>query len=206
MERPRVIDDGDPYMVTATLTEPIVDADRAPIMIDSLVAWSVAQRMGRGDVARDTEPEDLALPFARWQQGDLWGWCASRAAYTVTRHTAGQIRRKPATGAMARYTTVGRHHLALGPHKARDTTVEASWVDRLTWSCLVTDRDLLASLLADVTHVGRSRAIGYGRIGTWTIEPATNTDGWMNRHLPGDGPMQRVRPPYWHSLGRVACS
>lgn len=205
MERPRVIDDANPITVTASLIEPIVDADRAPILLDSILAWAESQRRGLGQLSASQEPVDLMLPLARWQVGDMWGWCASRATYTVTRHTAGQIRRKPATGAMARYTTVGKHHLALGPHKARDTTVEASWVDRLTWRCLATDRPALETLLMSVTHIGRSRNIGYGRVDRWVVEPSTDTDGWADRPLPGDGPARRIRPPYWHPAGRVPC-
>lgn len=200
-------DTATPVAVTATLAEPIVDIDRADLMLDSILTWAVTQRAGLTHLPAGQPPDDFPLPLARWQTLDVWGWCTSRGRYNVTRHTAGQIRRKPAAGPMTRFTRDNKLHLSLGAYKARDTAVEAAWVDRVTWQALATDRGHLESLLADIAALGRLKGHGFGRIGSWRVEPSTDPDGWLDRPLPAvDGPRRRVRPPYWHPSERVPCS
>ncbi|WP_207781875.1 hypothetical protein [Phytoactinopolyspora limicola] len=199
---------GEPVVVTARLTEPIVDAERHPIMLDGPLAWAAAQLgMAPGPLTPEHAP-DMPLPLARWEDGDgVWGWCVSAAIYTPTRHTAVQLRRKPATAAMARYAPDRRHHLALGPHKARDTTLPAVWARYLVWHALTTDINQLADLLKPVTHIGKAHAAGYGRVTTWTVMPADAPDAWMARPLPDRaGILQGVRAPYWHPTRRHPCT
>ena len=203
------LEDGVAVVVTATFTEPLVDAERHPIMLDGPLAWAHAVNH-QGDLPELT-PEhaaDMPLPLARWENEDgVWGWCVSAATFDVTRQAAVQLRRKPATAAMARFAPDRRHHLALGPHKARDSTLPAMWVGSMTWHALTTDRDRLMALLEDVTHVGKAHAVGHGRIARWCVEETTDTDAWRNRPLPDPaGAPQGVRAPYWHPTRRHPCS
>lgn len=200
-----------PVVITAYPDEPLIDIDRHPVMLDGPLSWAAAMRMHhRGEpcppLTREHVP-DLELPLARWHIEPTWGWCCSAATYETAARTATQLRRKPATAPMARYTTEKRHHLALGPHKARDTTVPATWARSLTWHANTTNQPLLEELLNLITHIGRNHAAGYGRIARWEVHPGTDENAWRNRPLPDpQGKPQGVRAPYHHPTRRFPCS
>lgn len=195
-----------PVRITAHLDSLSVGLTETPMMLDGPLSWVWWQLQGSGRIAPGQAPGDAALPLARWVEAGTWGWCVSRAHPQVEAHTAIELRRKPATDAMARYTTDKRFHPGLGPHKARDVTVAAAWVPRVWWDADTTDVDALHALLVDVTHLGAHAAVGYGRVSGWSIEAGVR-DGWRDRPMPTEGgQLQRVRPPYWHHGDRVECA
>lgn len=192
--------------VTAHLDRPSVGLIERPFLLDGPVAWAVAELAKRDGIAlppatREHVP-DLDLPFERWEQAGTWGWKVSRGRPAVEAYTAVEIRRKPATAEMARFTTEKKHHLGLGPHKARDTTVAAAWVTRIEWDAETTDETRLADLLSTVTHLGGHAAIGYGHVTKWQIEPGT-PGAWADRPMPDTDPHEAVRAPYWHHSRRL---
>lgn len=187
-----------PVVVKAKVDSPIVEATRAPIMLDSLLAYSRALAGDLPPLRRDTEPR-VPLPLDTWENDDTWGWKASQATYTVAGYTGVQVRRKPAVDAMARYGNFRKHHLGLGPHKARDTLLEAAWVHELAWCAVTTSVDELTVLLTRINGIGKHATIGYGHVSEWEIHPSDNADGWQDR---GHSPGRRTRPPYWHPVGR----
>lgn len=189
-----------PLRVAATITSPVVEATRHPIMLDSLLTFARAMDGDLDPLRLDTEP-DIPLPLDRWEDGDQWGWKASQARYEVAGYTSAQVRRKPNTEAMAIYGTFAKHHLALGPHKARDTLAEAAWIHRMEWDVIATSPDALMELLLRIGGVGKHVAIGYGHVSRWEVTPSSNDEGWRDR---GWKSGNRHRPPYWHPLGRVA--
>lgn len=189
-----------PLTVVARLDSPVVEAGRRPLMLDSMLAWA---RALDGDIPPLT-PEyapDVPLPLATWDEDGQWGWRCSQGAYASQGWTTAQTRRKPATDAMARYARDRKHHLGLGPHKARDTAYEATWIHQITWSLDVTDRAELDRLLARITGIGKLAAHGYGHVTSWDITPGT-PGAWRDRPMPSTHPGQRTRPPYWHPTGR----
>lgn len=192
--------------VTASLDQPIIGLIDNPgrLPLDGPLAWAAAVAGGLPPITPDHAP-DVDLPLARWEEAGAWGWCASSARYEVERWISVDLRRRPATAAMARYTTVGKHHLGLGPHKARNVIYEAAWVRTIRWDVDCTDRERLASLLDRITHLGSHTAIGYGHVAAWTIEPAVGPDGWRKRPMPTPGATVAVRPPYWHPSRRITC-
>lgn len=201
--------DGHPYVIVAHLDRALsVGLVERPMMLDGPLVWAAAMvqtAAGRrpAPITREHAP-DLELPLARWTCGTVWGWCTSQATLDVAAYTALEVRRKPATQAMARYTTSANHHAALGPHKARDSTVATTWVRSATWSALVTDPDELATLLAQITHLGARRGLGHGHVTRWTITPGGPATGWQHRPLPGPGaPPRAYRPPYHHPTRQV---
>lgn len=197
-----------PLVVTATLDTPSVGLIERPVMLDGPLAWAAAMAARAGGhpidpITPDRAP-DLALPLARWEQAGTWGWCTSQASLDVTAYTATEIRRRPATGPMTRYTGERKHHTGLGPYKARDVTVAAAWVRSATWHVRATRRDALEDLLALITHLGKHSNIGHGHVAAWHVEPDPVPDAWRDRPLPVIGaPRQAYRPPYHHPTRQI---
>lgn len=191
----------EPVKVVAHLNSQLIEPERYPIMLDGILAWARALEGDLEPLRRDIEPV-IPLPLDTWGDPDgVWGWKASRAQLSEPFYTTVEVRRKPATDAMARYGSFRKHHLGLGPHKARDLKVEAAWVHTLSFDAVTTNVDRLIDLLTRVTAIGKHRAIGYGHVREWQVLPSDNPEGWRAR---GWQMGYRHRPPYWHPLGRAA--
>ena len=193
-----------PVVVAAHLSTPTIGVDRWPMMLDAPLAWAWAERAKAAGTPlpplTDRFAADFPLPLDRWEQSGTWGWCASQAVWNIRQYVAAQVRRKPATAAMARYGTDRKHHAGLGPTKARDTTLDAVLADRAVWHAVTTDPDELADLLAHVTNLGARHRNDFGHVTRWTITPTTDRDGWRDRPMPPDHP---ARAPYWHPTRRT---
>lgn len=188
--------------ITARLGSPVIELDRRPLMLDGPLAWATAQLDGW--TALLSEIPDLELPLERWDEGDTWGWCVSRAEYEAVVYTSVDVRRKPDLTAFARYTTDRKFHAALGPHKARDVTFAATWVRTLTWQAEVIDQGRLQALLDVITGIGKLAAHGYGRVLTWELTPGREM-GWRERPMPSThGTGRSYRAPYHRPERQVA--
>lgn len=216
-----------PVRVAARLAEPVVGLAEQPAPLDGPVSWGVyLAAVDAGVPLPPLTPEwavDFALPLATWARpvpdgeqpdprlltadGRVWGWACSRALYDVDAHTAVDVRRKPATAQMARYTGERKHHSGLGPHKARSVALPAVVAREVHWWTLA-DPDRLRQLLDRVTHLGRNTRHGHGRILTWTItEDEQARTGWQQRPTPATGGRpDSVRAPYWHPTRRLPCT
>lgn len=216
-----------PVRVTARLAEPVAALDTNPLALDGPAAWGAFQAyqetrgtrtlppMGRGQAV------DFTLPLATWTHpapegahplalngaGLAWGWACSRGVYAPLTHTKIEVRRKPETNPMARYSSDRRHHIATGPLKARDTPVPATLVREVEWWALA-DPDALRVLLARVTHLGRHTRHGHGRVLEWRVEAdETAWVRWGDRPFPHPaGTPGAIRAPYHHHTRRMPCS
>lgn len=194
-----------PLTVTALVDGPTSGLTQRPVILDGPLAWAAA--MTTPDIPPITHEHapDMDLPLARWDECGTWGWCASQATLDIRHHGATELRRKPHTAAMSRYTGERKHHLGLGPHKARDTVLPVEWVHIATWHVLATDQARLEALLTHITHLGSHRAIGLGEVQSWTLAPDPNPQAWRDRPMPTPGaPAQAYRAPYWHPSRRYA--
>lgn len=197
----------DALVVEATLDTPTVGVVEKDFMLDGPLSWAAAMAAhARGEqiepITNDFAP-DFDLPLQKWHEGGTWGWCTSRGIYEPASYTTIEIRRRPATGEMSRFTVERSHHAALGPYKARDTTVPAAWIREIKWYVLCTDRDALTELLGTVTHLGRHAAIGLGHVTSWRVTPCGNRDAWRERPMPGGAQPRAFRAPYWHATRKV---
>lgn len=196
-----------PVRITARLDAQSVGLDRGELILDGPLSWAWFQRRGSARLAPGQPVLDADLPLARWHEGGAWGWCVSRCIPAVAALAALEIRRKPNMTANATYTKERRFHPGLGPHKARDVIKAAAWVTSCTWHAVTTSVDDLHDLLMDVTHLGAHAAAGLGHVADWSIVPHDDPQAWRNRPMPDEaGAMQRTRPPYWHTEGRVPCA
>ncbi len=214
-----------PVRVTAYLAEPVVGLAEHAGMLDGPLSY--AAFLAARDAGDPVEPitdvwaPDFALPLAVWTRpctrqdphpgllaadAQAWGWACSRALYDPDGYGAAQIRRRPALGPMARYTTDAQHHAGLGPYKARDSVHPALAVRQVSWLALGDPAALLA-LLGRVTHLGRAVRHGHGRVLRWEVERDEDARaGWAHRPLPHPGgALDAIRAPYWHASRRMPC-
>lgn len=152
---------------------------------------------------------DFPLPLSRHDETDPWVWCTSQAHFDPAALVTVNVRRKPATQAMARYSDASKHHVGLGPYKARDMILPGMATPTVHWDILCTDTDELQDLLSYITHLGPRRRNGFGHITSWTIDTIPDPHAWTDRPMPHtDGTrIEQVRAPYWHHTRRapVAC-
>lgn len=215
-----------PVRVTARLADPIVGWAEQPAALDGPVSWGAyLAAVEAGVQLPPIGPEwavDFALPIATWTRpipagaapdprllaadGTVWGWACSRAQYAADAHTSVDIRRKPPAREMAQFTQEKKHHLGLGPFKARSVALPAVDVREVHWYALARPTEL-QPLLARVTHLGRHTRHGHGRVLDWDVtEDQGAVEGWAERSFPvAGGRPDAVRAPYWHASRRLPC-
>jgi len=223
--------------ITAKLAEPIIDYGD-PIAIDGILAYAawriirhVPPSMGRYHLPPEAAPwvADFRLPLRKtmvepdlpsWcnrrlltPTGELWWWSASMAIIEPVRQSKHEIRKRPDTGRMARLTKSPSINIGAGAVKAYDLAFPTVLVDQITWY-VVGQLDAIRFMLADVTHIGKKRHHGLGRVLSWSVDPhhedrtLIDADGNAARHLPAclvgeEGESLGLRPPYWHPSRRV---
>lgn len=216
----------EPVRVRAHMAEPVVSLAEHPGALDGPAQYGAyTAALAAGVVLPPLTRAwalDFTMPVATWTAApsrdgidprlldasgrQVWGWACSRALYDPDVDTVVQVRRKPATGQIARYTRDRRFHAGLGPHKARDTVYPAVFTREITWFALADPAGLLA-LLERVGALGGSKAHGHGRVLRWSVEHDPDAaHRWRERHFPDpDGEPEAIRAPYWHPSRRMPC-
>ncbi|MDK8242557.1 hypothetical protein [Corynebacterium coyleae] len=192
--------------ITAYLDTPVIGEVG---MLDGPLSWAAWQQaVADGQEfppMSDDYCHDFELGLHTWQRGDHWGWCTSRPYTDPVHHTAVEIRRRPPTGPMAIYTQAKEHHHGLGPLKARNVTLAATWHPTIYWHAEIVDETRVQQLLSHITHLGARHRNGHGHITRWGIT-AGPKDGWQDRPMPNpNGRPMRTRAPYWHPTERTPC-
>lgn len=215
------------YTVTAHMAEPIVNWSPS-MMLDGPLSYGAFRRHQRpnrktGNLPRLTDgyAYDFPLPLGTWDcdpvggehptllnhDGRLWGWRTSAVITEDAVATSGvDVRRRPATNQMIRWSQAKRHDIGAGPLKARNVRLPAAFAHRLSWNIQSDSPDAVMRLLSYVTHLGRLKGHGHGRIITWTIADGPE-NGWLERPMPyAGGQRMGVRAPHWHPTRQVPCS
>lgn len=191
----------------------------APLALDALLAAQVAMRDGILPAQTEAELVPIEIPVKRSECGRYH--LATVGLYDVeSRRLAHVYRRFPVEHAQAMGRDIGRVLITAGPAKSYRIPVEELTLvdDRMTWFA-VGDRAEIEALLTGVTHLGKKRSVGAGRVSKWTVEPCVwpglVADGLPLRALPietsGIDPdrarlaMARLTYPYWAWADRVEC-
>lgn len=202
-----------PLHITATLAGPI-GLPYQPIALDGLLGAALCLRDGIDPAATAAECAILPIPLAVEMNGRYY--LASAAVGIVERRGLGYTHRRfPIEQAQLRGHGIRSLSITAGPAKSYRIPREESHVidDRLEWWA-VGDDDAVRELLGWITHLGRKRAVGLGRVQRWTVEPCepwgdgfpTVRDGVPLRTLPADHPLVDtdwprewgvLAPPYW---------
>jgi hypothetical protein len=191
-----------------------------PLALDGLLAAVVAQRRGLVPprVASDCEP--VEIPIRRETGGRFH--LASVAVYEPAAHELRYVNRR---APIEEYQAFGvakirRVKITAGEDKSYRIPHEVVHTDRVEWWCSG-DQDAIVDLLVDVSHIGKRRAVGRGRVHRWAVEPCAPWDGFpvvrdgrALRTLPADWP-GLVRPrlgyrvlsfPYWDHAAEQMCA
>lgn len=224
--------------VVARMAEPIIDYGE-PIAIDGLLAyaaWRIIRRvppsLGRYHLPPESAPwvPDFRLPLRKataavelpeWcnrrllsPSGELWWWSASMASPVPIRQAKHEVRKRPDTGRMSRMTESPSINIGAGAIKAYDLAFPTVLVERIEWHC-VGQQEAIELLLREITHIGKKRHHGLGRVLSWSVAEierdytVMGPDGMSARHLPAavvgvdEGESLGIRPPYWHPSRRV---
>ena len=215
----------EPLQIVATL-DGGVSFDR-PIMLDALLGYALILQSGRDPALTEADLIDLgALGLDRCVAKSACGrvYLTSAGAVSVEERELRYVHRRfPADVAQ---TPLGREmrrvNLSAGPAKSYRIPYERMHLrgDVMTWWCLG-DADAIRPLLASITHLGRRRAVGNGRVVGWEVEPSETWDGFPCvvggqplRNLPVDWPgvapgceiaWATLAPPYWQRSAEVEC-
>lgn len=202
-----------PLHITATLAGPI-GLPYQPIALDALLGYALTQRDGIDPAATAAECAILPIPLAVSPCGRYY--LASAAVGAVEERGLGHTHRRfPVEQAQLFGRRLGNLKITAGPAKSYRIPREESHLigDRLEWWA-VGDLDAVRELLGWVTHLGKRRAVGLGRVASWRVVPCApwgkgfpvSRDGVPLRTLPANHPgipeswprtLGVLAPPYW---------
>jgi len=211
-----------PLEIVATIGGPVHAPDGLP-MLDGLLAWATALRDGLPLALTASEAQDIDLPLARSPCGRLW-LCSQGSAEVE----AAELRYTNKRPAIEQFQTLAepkmkRVDIGAGANKGYRIPRPVSYLvdDRITWWA-IGDTKEVRSLLDLVTHIGKKRSVGWGRVVEWavdTIEPWKGfpvlRGGLPLRPLPLDWlglvpePSTAYRnlvPPYWRHETEELCA
>lgn len=163
-----------PLVITATLASDIANPTRPPAL-DALVAYAqcvFVERRPPPDPGKPLPDVDISDVIARSACGRYH--LASFALSEVEEWCRGRYinRRFPIAEAQAMGGKIGTLNLTGGAAKSFRIPIETAWLrgDTVTWYA-VGDREKIASRLAWITHLGKRRGVGLGRVARWSVEP-----------------------------------
>lgn len=211
----------DALQITARL-QGAISLPGGPLALDSLLAAAVAIRDNIPPATTPAEIVPIEIPIAREPTGRFHLASFSVCAFEVheRRYTN---RRFPVEEAQAMGApSIRRIDVSAGPSKSYRIPREAGHVedDVLRWFC-IGDAAEIRALLDLISYLGKKRAVGLGRVLSWSVgscEPWDGfpvlRDGQPLRPLPPDWPglapdaeraYRTLTYPYWINTARVLC-
>lgn len=168
-----------------------------PVALDALLAWAVAARDGLPNLEDAYEP--IEIPVAREPQGRFHlASCSEHQIEEYDRHWVN--RRFPVAEAIVLGgPRLRRVDQSAGPQRSYRIPMEVGYLTqgRMTWWCVGGAPEVRA-LLALVSHVGKKRATGHGRVVRWLVEPCEPWEGGFP--VVRDGRPLRPLPIDWRGL------
>lgn len=203
-----------PIRISATLVNGIANPTRA-IALDSLLAHAVATRDDLPPAANASEVLPIEIPLHRSACGRFH--LVSLSEHDgVVEHETRYVNRRPiiAEAQLMASADVKTIQINGGPDKGYRVPMDVGhYAGREVWWWAVGDADAVRDLLRYVTHLGKRRAVGLGKVEAWQVEPCeawgedypVMRDGKPLRALPADWPgcegMRTTRGtltyPYW---------
>lgn len=206
----------EPLQITATMVSPVA-VPLFPVALDGLLAAVICERQGL--IAGVGEFQHIEVPVKRSECGRYH--LASVAHYESRASVHGYVNKR---APVVEYMHLGNDKIksvntGTGRNKAFRIPQPRTLVDCMRWWC-IGDRGKIEPLLALVTHLGKKRSVGHGKVTRWDVERATEwpgfpvlrPDGTPLRNLPMDtpglGPSTAVgwgplSFPYWDQTAAV---
>lgn len=202
-----------PLKITARLAGPVCMPER-PVALDGLVAAAVCVRDGIAPALTAADLVDLEIPVKRSDCGRYY--LASVGEYEPETYALRYLNKR---SPVEQFQTIGSHtikrvDITSGVNKSYRIPLETTYLanDLVTWWC-IGDRAAIEALLPLITHLGKKRSVGLGKVASWAVEP---TDSWPGfpvlragqplRNLPidldgvsddADRAYAVMTPPYW---------
>lgn len=211
---------GEPLQVIAELAGAVA-IPWGPIALDGLLAWATCARLGMA--APVDRIVTVGIPVALEPDGRFH--LASFSIGEVEQYEQRWVNRRfpvPEAQAFA-VASFRRINISAGAQKSYRIPLETCHLqgDQMTWFAQG-DRARVAKLLDVVTHLGKRRGAGHGKVRRWSVAPCEAwpgfpvvRDGAPLRPLPADWPGLRegtdrrhcrLTFPYWLASGRVECT
>lgn len=186
-------------VVTAQLAGQLAMPD-GPIALDGILAAAVAVRDGLPPVVTPVSILPIEIPVEREPGGRFH--LASFAAFEWEAFERRHIHRRfPVAEAQAiAGPKLRRINISTGPAKSYRIPLEVGHLvdDNLTWWCRG-DAVAIRDLLALISHLGKRRAVGLGRVRSWDVRACRP---WPGFPVVRDGLPLRTLPPDWPGLDR----
>lgn len=201
-----------PLRITASL-DPLGAPLAIPdgyVHIDGLLAFAVCIRDQIPPIIDESDILPIEIPVQREPGGRFHLASASLPVDWVCHEKRFTQRRFPVELA-PHMTDMKRVNLSAGAQKNFRIPLDNGRVGALVWY-LLGERQSVTDLLSLITHLGKRRGVGYGKVARWSVEPCETWDGFpvtrdgeALRHLPPDWPglvdpglrMGCVTYPYW---------
>lgn len=183
-----------------------------PIHLDALLAWVLAPlHLGHRHLTRDDEPEAVPLPLLRRRVNGIEVWCASALSPEGPTAEDTQHWRKRFRSGRADLSA-GSPNLTNATYRDWNTPMPLLLARRMVGYGNGNAKEVRKLLRRGLTHLGKKRAYGHGKILDVRVEPWEHDwshvrDGRATRWLPTPGAPRLVRPqpPYWNPHGLVPC-
>ena len=213
------------WKITAWLATPLA-GENAP-MLDALLAWELAQRLGSKHHRKTTratpidEIPDVPIPLAKRTFSGVDVYCVSNPIMpNPLAEWTEYLNKRIDTMTIAPLLSPNEQKsllIASGPFKMRHSPIRVRLVDRVVWFARG-GRVEINKLLKSIYAIGAYRGAGYGRIARWEFEDMGDNNFsifacWQGkpvlmRTIPlGEG-IENVcgyrpfyggfKPPYWH--------
>ncbi len=182
-----------------------------PLHLDALLSWVLAPRVGANKgLGRSDKPDYVPLPLLRRNIGKHWVWAASALFPDGAQEEDLQFWRKRFRQGRADISA-GVPNLKNGMYRDWNTPMPILLTSRLI-AYASGNRKECRRLLRELTHLGKKRAHGYGKIIEITYDQIEEDwsilkDGKAMRWLPDETSdrLVRLRPPYWNTTERIKC-
>lgn len=210
----------EPLRITAVLVRPVLSLSH-PIMLDGVLA---AAKVKRAEIAGHPDPWSVQddLPLARYESpSGQWVWQASAFVpqplsehlplLQTSRHDLARMTQDIDDGLVQ--IRKAKINPAGGMFRTSYEYLRAQWWQQAHADC-IGDRDAIADLLQEITHLGGRRSLGLGEVSEWRVDVIdAGSCRWMRRPMPADSDaaasdisyapaMQTLRPPYWRKTAR----
>lgn len=186
-----------PLVVTARLVGPMA-VPRSGIALDAMLAAAVALRDG---IPPPPPLVRIEIPV-ECEPGGRFHLCSFAHPRFDCYESRYVNRRFPIEQAQAMGSEKVRSlRITAGPAKSYRIPLEAGHVeaDTLVWCCVGRAEEIRA-LLGLVSHIGKKRSVGLGKVRAWEVEEVTAADVWPGFPVTRDGFPLRPLPPGWPGL------
>jgi CRISPR type IV-associated protein Csf3 len=171
------------------------------LYLDSLLVYQVARE--RGLVCLDaTMLSPIEIPIAK-EPGGRFYLCSAGQSVEIEAEMQHTVRRPIVAEAQRLATTrLRRIDITGGENKGYYLPRPVGYLENgIEWWCLG-EAEELRRLLSCVTHLGKRRAVGLGRVDAWSVEPC---EPWPGFPVVRDGKPLRRLPIGWPGVEEARC-